>query len=491
MTNAQAFRNHTLNSRDSIEKRKPMRTFLKCASLLALLLTISPAKTIAQDQLPAPATETRKPDAVAADNPEQKDKKRWSFVFSGELNNYFISESHAMFADEAKAWLETSASLSGRFSYKHVAVEMSVLGVKTTGRDPFGTGTAAPGSLDLPGTFPDFRLEKAFVEFSEIGGSSLKATLGRQPIAIGSQFLVGDGVYDGFAPNVRQAVYHNPRKSFDAVRLEWDVKKIHFDSFAFRVDPSWDAAGGHDGVFGGIDVSRHFDENKATYAAGLFYRHSPSKADNNMALLDLRGEQHLPGARDFYVGGELVFEFAGSCRNIVYCTTPAERLGERAGHLEFGYESSRSKWRPSVEAGYVYYSKDFVPIATGFSDWGKWYLGNQIDWIVFGSNTSILRAQVGFWPGKSIRLRAQFHNTRQVSPTGASTGGSLTNELSYIAEWYPRDKLWFNVVVGDSRPGSALAASGLTNSFAFLNSGAATVGSQRSIDFVFATGVRF
>jgi len=63
--------------------------------------------------------------------------------------------------------------------------------------------------------------------------------------------------------------------------------------------------------------------------------------------------------------------------------------------------------------------------------------------------------------------------------------------MSYIAEWYPRGKLWFNVVVGDSRPGSALAASGLTNSFAFLNSGAATVGSKRSIDFVFATGVRF
>jgi hypothetical protein len=45
--------------------------------------------------------------------------------------------------------------------------------------------------------------------------------------------------------------------------------------------------------------------------------------------------------------------------------------------------------------------------------------------------------------------------------------------------------------VGDSRPGSALAASGLANSFSFLNSGAVTVGTRRSIDFVFSTGVRF
>jgi hypothetical protein len=466
-----------------------MRTYIKCAALLALLFAIAPAKTIAQDQLPAPATEIQTQEA--SDKPEQKDKKRWTLVFSGELNNYFISQSHAMFGDERKAWLETSASLTGRFSYKHMAVEVSGLGVKTTGRDPFGTGTAAPGSLDAPGTFPNFRLEKAFVEFSQIGGSSLKVTVGRQPIAIGSQFLVGDGVYDGFAPDARQAVYHNPRKSFDAVRAEWDLKKIHCDSFVFRVHPSWDAAGGHDGLFGGVDISRSFEKTKATYAAGLFYRHSPSKADNNMAVLNLRGEQHLPGARDFYVGGELVFEFAGTCRNVLYCTTPGQRIGERAGHIEFGYEASLSKWRPSAELGYVYYSKDFAPIATGFSDWGKWYLGNQIDWIVFGSNTSIVRAQVGFWPTKTVKLRAQFHNTRQVSPTGTSTGGNLANELSYIAEWYPKDKLWFNVVVGDSIPGRALAASGLANSFAFLNSGAATVGSKRSIDFVFATGVRF
>jgi hypothetical protein len=473
-----------------------MRTYLKSAGLLALLLSVVPAKIIAQDQPSASADAVQTQAAVASDKvisdtPAPEEKKRWSLVFSGEVNNYFISQSHAMFGDERKSWLETSASLTGRFSYKHIAIEVSGLGVKTTGRDPFGTGTAAPGSLDAPGTFPNFRLEKAFVEFSAIGGSSLKVTVGRQPIAVGSQFLVGDAVYDGFSPNARQAVYHNPRKSFDAVRAEWNLKKIHFDSFVFRVDPTWDAAGGHDGIFGGVDVSRSFERNKATYAAGLYYRHSPSKADNNMAVLDLRGEQHLPGARDFYVGGELVFEFAGTCRNALYCTRPDQRVGERAGHIEFGYEASLNKWRPSAELGYVYYSKDFVPIATGFSDWGKWFLGNQIDWIVFGSNTSIVRAQLVFWPASTVKLRAQFHNTRQVSPTGASTGGNLTNELSYIAEWYPRDKLWFNVVVGDSITGRALAPSGLSNLFAFLNSGAATVGSKRSLDFVFATGLRF
>ncbi|HXH69128.1 MAG TPA: hypothetical protein VNI60_02155 [Pyrinomonadaceae bacterium] len=43
---------------------------------------------------------------------------------------------------------------------------------------------------------------------------------------------------------------------------------------------------------------------------------------------------------------------------------------------------------------------------------GKWYLGNQIDWIIFGTNTKIIRAQVGFHPTLTIKLRALFHNTR-------------------------------------------------------------------------------
>src|SRR6185295_18286848 len=137
-----------------------MRNYIRCATLLALLLAIAPAKTIGQDKPSAPADESQTHAAVIPDTAEQKDKKRWSFFFSGELNTYAISQSHAFFGDERKSWVETSASLTGRLSYKHVAVEVSGLGVKTTGRDPFGTGTAAPGSLDAPGTFPNFRLEK-------------------------------------------------------------------------------------------------------------------------------------------------------------------------------------------------------------------------------------------------------------------------------------------------------------------------------------------
>jgi len=166
-------------------------------------------------------------------------------------------------------------------------------------------------------------------------------------------------------------------------------------------------------------------------------------------------------------------------------------MNEQSFHAEIAYQNKTHRFQPFAEAGYVFYSKDFTPIATGFSDWGKWYLGNQIDWIIFGTNTKIVRAQVGIWPTSAIKLRTQFHNTRQVENTGTSTGGSLANEVSFIGEWYPQENLWFNLSLGHSRPGPALKSSGLTNPFAFLNAGASPVGTRNSIDIVFATSWHF
>ena len=438
---------------------------------------------------------TEKPEETKpAETDDTKATKTWSFKFDGELTNYFISESSAFFSDPGRHWLETSLRLDGTLSHKNFTAGISGLGIKTTGQDAFGTGTLPPGmppGTNRPSELPSFYLDKAYLQLDRIGGLPLKATLGRQYITIGSQFLIGDGVYDGFSSKTRQGVFHSPRKGFDALRVEWDVKKTHFDSFIYRVDPTWDGGGARDGLLGGVDVSRTFTQTQGTYAAGLFYRSSRSNLDNDMVVFNVRGEQPVKLVKGLTVSGELALEFAGSCRNAAYCTTLGQRINENSWHVEVAYDAKTRRLRPFAEAGYVFYSKDFTPIATGFSDWGKWYLGNQIDWIIFGTNTKIIRAQAGLWPTSTIKLRALFHNTRQVDNTGTSTGGSLANEVSFIGEWYPNDNLWFNLALGHSRPGAALAASDLTNPFAFLNSGAAAVGTRNSFDWVFATGWRF
>ena len=443
-----------------------------------------------QTQEKAPEESTNK----SEETKDVKPKKIWSLKLGGELTNYFISESHAFYSDHERHWLETSLRLDGTVRYKNFTAGVSGLGIKTTGQDSYGTGTipaGAPPGTKTPGTFPSFYLDQAYVQLDRIGGLPLKATLGRQHITIGSQFLIGDGVYDGFSKQTQQGVFHSPRKGFDALRVEWDVKKTHYDSFIYRVDPTWDGGGGRDGFLAGLDVSHTFEQTKGTYAAGLFYRSSRSNLDNDMAVFNVRGEQPLKVIKGLTVSGEFAWEFAGRCRNAAYCTTIGQKMNEQSWHAEVAYEAKTGRLRPFAEVGYVYYSKDFTPIATGFSDWGKWYLGNQIDWIIFGTNTKIIRAQAGLWPTLTIKLRALFHNTRQVENTGTSTGGSLANEVSFIGEWYPRENLWFNVSLGHSRPGPALTPSGLGNPFAFLNSGAAPVGTRKSLDVVFATSWRF
>lgn len=450
------------------------------------------AEVVAKEPTPEKALEkpADKPEATA----DTKPKKRWSFKAGGELTNYFVSESSAFFSDRGRHWLETSLRLDGTVRYKNFTAGISGLGIKTTGQDAFGTGTTpagAPAGTNRPSALPSFYLDKAYVQLDRIGGLPLKATFGRQHITIGSQFLIGDGVYDGFFAKTRQGIFHSPRKGFDALRVEWDLKKTHFDSFIYRVDPTWDGGGGRDGLLGGLDVSRTFEQTKGTYAAGLFYRSSRSNLDNDMAIFNVRGEQPLNLVKGLTVSGEFALEFMGRCQNAAYCTTIGKKINEQSWHAEVAYEAKTLRLRPFVEAGYVFYSKDFTPIATGFSDWGKWYLGNQIDWIIFGTNTKIVRAQAGLWPTSTIKFRALFHNTRQVENTGTSTGGSLANEVSFIGEWYPRENSWFNLALGHSRPGDALAPSGLGNPFMFLNAGAAPVGTRNSVDVVFATGWRF
>ena len=166
-------------------------------------------------------------------------------------------------------------------------------------------------------------------------------------------------------------------------------------------------------------------------------------------------------------------------------------MNEQAWHTEVGYQATTLPLRPFAEVGYVSYSTDFTPLATGFSDWGKWYLGHQLDWIIFGTNTQVLRGEIGCWPHATVKVRLQYFTTRQATPTGTSTGGRLSDEVSVIAEWFPTERLWFTLLLGSSHPGNALHRSGLSNPFAGLNTGAAPVGRRASLDLVFAYGVQF
>jgi hypothetical protein len=426
--------------------------------------------------------------AAAAQEPAPSPRPSPAVTLTGSLAHWVMGNTRPRFSEGARYWLETSARLGATYARGDLTASVTAIGLKTTGDDPYGTGTlpaGAPAGTPLPSTSAELDVDEAYLRLSRVFGTGLRVTAGRQPIAVGTQFLIGDGVYDGFAAATRHCVWHNPRRSFDALRLEWERGGTRADSFVYFVDPTWDGGGGRDGILAGLDVSRTFA--RGVLGAGLFRRYSRSKKDNDMWIGGGRGDWRFPGG--VFAGGEVAFEFGGVCRNAAYCTTPGGEIGEVAWHAEVGWRAEAGR-KPLLEAGYVYYSADFTPVATGFSDWGKWYLGNQIDWIVFGTNTEILRVEAGFSPSPSTKLRLQYFHTREAEPTGGASR-ALSDEWTLIAEWYPNDAFWANAAVGWSRPGPALAASGLTNPFALLNTGAVPVGDRSTLDLIVGFGVRF
>ena len=410
-----------------------------------------------------------------------------------ELENWVLSQSHPFFGNTSRTWAETSGRFGLVFHWHEATIETGLLGVHTWGEDPYGTGNRVAGAPEGAGeqsTVPDFELDLAYLDVENVGGLPLRVTIGRQPLKIGTQFLIGDGVFDGFTRSTQQGVWHNPRRNFDAIRLRSSVGGFDLDGFVYRVDPTWDAGFGDDGVFGGAEASRKLDATGGTYTLGGFYRASHSNDDNDMIVLDGRGEQPIPWLAGAYVSGEATGEI-GTCRSIFYCDRPGESMLEHAWHAEVGVRAKTRPLKPFFEAGYVYYSPDFTPIAYGFADWGKWYVGNQLDWLIYSSNAKIWRADLGFWPHEKVQARFLYVNTRQVAPTGDSRGGTVSDEFTWVLSWYPTKWLWAIASVGYSIPRRAFVESRLENPFEFVNENVAQVGSRESVDLLMAVGIHY
>lgn len=434
--------------------------------------------------------------AVAAeiDSERENEARGISIKPKGEIENWVLHQTHPFFGHTSRTWAETSGRFGLTLTAGTLTVEARTLGVHTWGDDPYGTGTP-PAGTDRGGrsrsTAPDFELEHLFARVNDVFGLPVEVTVGRQDIKVGTLFLFGDGVYDGFSPGTQQGVYHSPRHYLDAVRIRAQAFGNDLDAFAYRVDPTWDSGFGDDGVLGGAELSRKLESIAGTYAGGVFYRSSRSNEDNDMLILDARIDQPLPWAGGSYFGGEAVGEI-GKCHSVFYCNEPDGHTSrEYAWHAELGIHADTVPLQPFAEAGYVYYSTDFAPIAYGFHDWGKWYLGNQIDWLLFGTNSRIVRTDLGLWPLATVQARFLYFNTREVTRIHETRGGTLSDEFTWVVSWFPTEWLWALVAVGYSIPRADFTRAEFEDPFLFVNSGAAGVADEASVDITTAFGIRF
>jgi hypothetical protein len=397
------------------------------------------------------------------------------------------------FSGESKTWAEAFTRFGLGLDEGRFAFAFTGLANRTFGTDPYGSRSdivfRGPGSGS--GDSPHVELDEGWVRLPlpfELPGT---VTVGRQILQIGTQFMFGDGVYDGFAPDARETMYSNPRRTFDAARVDLSLLGADVIAFGYRQDRTWDAANRDDTRVYGLDVTRHFPSIDGTYSIGAFHRDSKHFDDSTFAIWNVRGEQRfsmLPGA---YVSGEYVRENFGTCRNFYYCVEVGRELDEEAWHAEVGWIGETLPFSPFFEVGYVYYSPSFHSFAYGASDWGKWYLGNQLPWIIGGWNTKIVRLDVGVWPTETTRFRYQYFQTREVHKKGENDGGPLSDEMQWILEWYPNDWFFVNFVVAYSIPGQALEDAALPNLFQLFYEDAVPVGTKSSVDTVLIVGVTY
>ncbi|MBI2340474.1 MAG: hypothetical protein HYU99_08960 [Deltaproteobacteria bacterium] len=407
---------------------------------------------------------------------ESKDKKSWSLKPTGSITNYFIYDSHPFYTSPKGVWDEIAVTGGAIFEYKEsVRAEAVLMGVKTAGNDPYNSAAA--------GSAPSFDIDRAFIQVKPFQKIPLTFSLGRQYIRIGTQFIVGDGILEGFG-GATQGVYMGPRLGFDSLKIEWAPAPWKFTALISFVDPSWDPGLARGGTFSGMDVEYDALERfGGKYGGNIFYRSDTTGGANQMGVFAGRGEQHfkkVPG--DLYLGGEFVFEY-GDCNNPVYCTNPgAQTMNEHAWHVELGYKFTQLKTAPFLEAGYLHHSNDYDPVFAGFNSWGKWYLGSDIWLANFNTNQKAVHVEAGFSPLETLTLRLLYFHTRLVS----GPGGALLNEIDLVADWTPLEWLWAALLVGFEKPGSAMGGSGLVNPFTLT-----PVGTSSSANAVVMTRVSF
>lgn len=88
------------------------------------------------------------------------------------LTNFGLYESSPFFSGDEKAWLETSLRFGWRFEYKCFAFEAVGIGVRPSGRDPYGSGNT-----------PQFGFDTLYLQWNQTSGLPFKLTIGRQPIS--------------------------------------------------------------------------------------------------------------------------------------------------------------------------------------------------------------------------------------------------------------------------------------------------------------------
>jgi hypothetical protein len=306
-------------------------------------------------------------------------------------------------------------------------------------------------------------------------GWPLTVTLGRQEIVIGDGFLIGDGTYD------RVAQWSAPLKSFDAARAAFDLAPFKVDLFAAYVDKDWvQYRGFHKGrfqdqlpAFEEIGGSRLYGtdltwtgEAWGTWGLSAFFRNDQSLLDNDTIAVSLRGAAEIPFLSGLKLEGEVVREMGHTRVKEADIVTGGE-LARRSwgGHIDLTYTFNMSRFKPHLGASYIYLPGDdpdtpgtneaFDPLFYGYTDWGKWSIGNIVGGggQLVNSNERVIKLEAGLIPSASTQLRLLYYHFDLDRGVGLDfSKRHYADETELVFDYWPNSIFYAGVELGYAHP---------------------------------------
>ena len=250
---------------------RPVRE--RFAASLAMLLTVTlSAPALAQEDAAADSTQ---PGAS----------------YTLESTAGYFNTDRAYFAPGTAHWGEGFSR--GRLQYRWPSgVQLAAGGVlmTTVGADYYDVADQNDGLLD-----------QLSIAASDLGGTGLGITIGRQNIQLGDGFLISDGYLDN-----RAALWSIPLSFYDGVKLDWSRGTARATVFAAAYSPSFEGALGArpDGYVFGAEAGWMRSEG-TELALAYLRRHDTSVIEDRAQAISLRGGW-LSGP--FALAGEAVLE---------------------------------------------------------------------------------------------------------------------------------------------------------------------------------------
>ena len=402
------------------------------------------------------------------------------FRFEARANNRDFND--AIQDDNDDSWLLTRFRLG-------IAVKPAPwLKLYAQGQDCREIDSDRPNSPGVRGTEggDEFDLRQASVEIADYQAFPLGLTVGRQPLSYGDRRLLGDSVWANFG------------RTFDAVKLRWQVEKFWVDAFWGRpvqikehVFNDRDAADNFAGVYASTDTL-------GPQTTDLYFIHR-DKGDAQPDLdptnkIGPRGSFNGPAQRIGTVGTRWRSK-PGALQGWDYGLEAAYQWGDVSGgdhrawaaHVESGYTFESAAWRPRLGLEYNYATGDKNPNDgrnESFqnllpSNHEKYGFLDEFAW----RNQHNLRVQFNVTPRKTLGLELNYHAfwlaetsdywfrsngfspLRTTTPDGRDVRSIGANnfaghEIDLVAKWSPA--AWLKIEAGYSHffAGDYLRATG-------------------------------